>query len=52
MNKLVKNSIYLSLLLQIITTIIPFDGFSVKLQEKDKVLQGILSIEIFVKLLK
>lgn len=52
MDKVVKNSIYLSLLLQIITTLIPFDGFSVKLQEKDKVLQGILSIETFVQVVE
>ena len=49
MDKVVKNSIYLSLLLQLITTLIPFDGFSVKLKKKDKVLQEILSIETFVQ---
>ena len=52
MDKLVTYSIYLSLILQLITTILPFDGFSVKLKPEHRVLQDILGIETFVQIVE
>lgn len=52
MDKLVTYSIYLSLILQLITTILPFNGFSVKLDPEHRVLQDILGIETFVQIVE
>lgn len=52
MDKLVTYSIYLSLILQLITTILPFDGFSIKLDPEHRVLQDILGIETFVQIVE
>lgn len=52
MDKLVTYSIYLSLILQLITTILPFDGFSLKLKPEHRVLQDILGIETFVQIVE
>lgn len=52
MDKLVTYSIYLSLILQLITTILPFDGFTVKLEPEHRILQDILGIETFVQIVE
>jgi len=52
LDKLVKNSIYLSLVVQIITTLISLDGFSIKIQPKDNILRDILGIEAFVQVVE
>ena len=43
--KTVKNTIWFSLILQIITGLIPIPGLYIKLQEKDKILTDILLLE-------
>ena len=49
LDKLVKNSIYLSLAIQILTTFISLDGFNIKIPPKDNILKDILGIEAFVQ---
>lgn len=49
LDKLVKKTIHFSLLIQILTTIISIDGFSMKLQPNDEILKDILWIETVVQ---
>ena len=49
LDKLVKQSIHLSLFVQIVTTLISLDGFLIKLNPKDQVLKDILGIETIVQ---
>jgi bacteriorhodopsin len=51
-NTLVSKTIYLSLIIQIITTIISFKGLLKSLKEKDYVLKDILILEGFVQLIE
>ena len=46
---LVYKTIYLSLAVQIITTLISLQGFFIKLNDKDKILKDILGIEAIVQ---
>jgi hypothetical protein len=48
-DKLVKKTIHFSLVIQILTTIISLDGFSMKLQPNDEILKDILWIETAVQ---
>ena len=48
-NKLVKKTIYLSLFVQLVITIISLNGLRYDLNEKDKVLKEILLLEAFVQ---
>lgn len=50
--KLVHKTIYISLVLQIITTLVSLRGFSIKLNEKDRVLQDILKLETGVQIVE
>ena len=50
--KLVHKTIYLSLILQIITTAISLRGFSIKLNKQDSVLQDILKLETGVQIVE
>ena len=50
--KLVHKTIYISLVLQIITTLISLRGFGVKLNEQDSVLQEILKLETGVQIVE
>ena len=50
--KLVHKTIYISLVLQIITTLISLRGFGVKLNEQDSVLQDILKLETGVQIVE
>ena len=50
--KLVHKTIYLSLVLQIITTLVSLRGFSINLNEKDRVLQDILKLETGVQIVE
>ena len=52
LDKLVKNSIYLSLAVQILTTLISLDGFNIKIPPKDNILKDILGIETFVQFIE
>ena len=49
MKHIIKYSIYISLLIQIITTAISLDGLNYSLTEKDRILQDILKLEAFVQ---
>jgi hypothetical protein len=49
---LVEQTIYGSLVVQFITTLLGFQGFSYKLKGQDKILQGILGIETFVQVIE
>ncbi len=49
LDKLVKQSIHLSLFVQIVTTLISLDGFLIKLNPTDQVLKDILGIETIVQ---
>ena len=49
LDKLVQQTIYISLLVQISTTIIALDGFAMELLPEDKVLKDILTIETVVQ---
>ena len=49
---LVNKTIYLSLSVQIVTTIVSFDGLRYNLNEKDKILHDILKLELFVQLVE
>ena len=46
---LVYKTIYLSLAIQIITTLISLHGFYVKLDDKDNILKDVLAIEAIVQ---
>lgn len=50
--KTVKNTIWFSLILQIITGLIPIPGLYIKLQEKDKILTDILLLETIVQFIE
>lgn len=50
--KLVHKTIYISLILQIITTTISLRGFSIKLNKQDSVLQDILKLETGVQIVE
>lgn len=52
LDKLVKQTIYISLFVQIVTTVISLDGFTLKLLPRDKVLQEVLWIETVVQLVE
>jgi len=49
MKHLVNITIWVSLIIQFITTIIPFNAFSVKLNPSDRILKNILAIETIVQ---
>ena len=49
MKNLVNITIWVSLIIQFITTIIPFNAFSMKLNPPDKILKNILAIETIVQ---
>jgi len=49
LDKLVKQSIYISLFVQITTTLVSLDGFSYDLLPQDRILQEVLWIETFVQ---
>lgn len=50
--KTVKNTIWFSLILQIITGLIPIPGLYIKLQQKDKILTDILVLETVVQFIE
>lgn len=52
LDKLVQQTIYISLFVQVITTVISLDGFSLKLLPRDKILQEVLWIETVVQLVE
>ena len=52
LDKLVEKSIKISLFVQIITTIISFDGFTMKLSDNDEILKSILGIETVVQIVE
>ena len=52
LDKLVEKSIKISLFVQIITTIISLDGFTIKLSDNDKILKSILGIETIVQIVE
>ena len=52
MEKIIKQSIYLSLFIQIVTTLISLNGFDIQLQEKDYILYDILKLEALVQLVE
>ena len=45
LDKLVKQTIHISLFVQVITTVLSLDGFTLKLSENDQILKEILGIE-------
>lgn len=47
--ELVYHTIYLSLVIQIVTTLISLHGFYIKLDEKDNILKDVLAIEAIVQ---
>ena len=49
LDKLVKQTIYFSLFIQITTTLVSLDGFSYNLLPKDRILKEVLWIEAFVQ---
>ncbi len=49
MKGIIQKSIYISLIVQIITTAISLDGLNYSLSEKDKILKDILKLEAFVQ---
>lgn len=51
-DKLVKNTIYISLFVQFLTTILSYDGLSYKLKDKDKVLSDVLRLELIVQIIE
>ncbi len=51
-DKLVNKSIKFSLAIQIITTFISLDGFRIELDDKDKILKEILTIETIVQIVE
>jgi bacteriorhodopsin len=52
LDKLVEKSIKISLFVQIITTIISLDGFTMKLSDNDEILKSILGIETVVQIVE
>jgi len=50
--ELVTRTIYLSLIIQIITTLISLRGFNIKLNDNDKVLQDVLKLETGVQIIE
>ena len=50
--KTVKNTIWFSLILQIITGLIPLQGLFIKLEEKDAILSDILTLETTVQFIE
>ena len=50
--KTVQNTIWFSLILQIITGLIPLQGLFIKLDEKDTILTDILALETTVQLIE
>ena len=51
-NKLVADTIYLSLIVQLVTTFISLDGLNFDLEEKDNILKHILILEAFVQFIE
>jgi bacteriorhodopsin len=51
-DKLVNKSIKISLVVQVLTTLVGLDGFNIKLDDKDKILKDILKIETFVQFIE
>jgi hypothetical protein len=51
-DKIIKKTIYLSLFVQIATTLISVDGFKHDLDEKDEILKDILLLETFVQIIE
>lgn len=52
LDKLVKQTIHISLFVQVITTVLSLDGFTLKLSENDQILKEILGIETIVQLVE
>lgn len=52
MKHLVNITIWISLFVQLMTTLIPLDAFSVKLRESDKILKDILVVETVVQIVE
>lgn len=48
----IKITIYFSLFVQIITTLISYDGLYYQLNDRDKILQDILSLEVVVQIIE
>jgi len=51
-DKLVEKSIKISLFVQIVTTLISLDGFTIQLSKNDKILKEILTIEAIVQVVE
>ena len=51
-DKLVKQTIHFSLFIQVITTLVSLDGFSIKIPQQDFILKEILAIETIVQLVE
>ena len=51
-DKLVKQTIHFSLFIQVITTLLSLDGFSIKIPQQDFILKEILAIETIVQLVE
>ena len=51
-DKLVKQTIYISLFVQIITSLLSLDGFRIQVDPNDKILQDILWIETMVQVIE
>ena len=47
--ELVYHTIYISLVIQIVTTLISLHGFYIKLDDKDSILKDVLAIEAIVQ---
>ena len=50
--KNVEKTIYISLAVQILTTLVSFDGININLKEKDNVLKDVLKLELVVQLIE
>lgn len=50
--KYVKYTIYISLFVQIVTSILSYDGTNYKLLEKDEVLKDVLNLELIVQIIE
>ena len=48
----IKSTIYISLFVQIITTLVSYDGLYYQLNDNDKILQDILSLEVVVQIIE
>ena len=51
-NEIVEKTIYFSIFIQILTTLISADGLYKTLEKKDRILQDILKLEIFVQFIE